>query len=294
MNPSDHDSVEWTRETRVIDNYSKVPHGLWTAPLSYGAKCLLGWLHSHSPEYLARLTNGRIRSEFGCSAQALKWIDELVEAGFVRVSTTGARHRYHLLAEPWDRLAQRPSRTLSKNDSTVESLAEPVEKRQETCQKTTGNLSKNDNIEEHVVDQVADHLSLAHSVDSQSTAIATRSSESDDGFAQFWSMYPRKIGKPKCGQRWRRMTREQRAAALRALPDHLEHWRRNASDVRFVPHPLTWLNAERWTDELASDFEPEPERKEAPGMGAIRAVIERAQYIDAEVISDRAIGAGDA
>lgn len=141
-------------------------------------------------------------------------------------------------------------------------------------------------------------FSLSQDTVTEGTQLETiadaRARTTDDGFAEFWSMYPRKIGKPKCGQRWRRMTREQRAAALRALPDHLEHWRRNASDVRFVPHPLTWLNAERWTDELASDFEPEPERKEAPGMGAIRAVIERAQYIDAEVVSDRAIGAGDA
>jgi DNA-binding PadR family transcriptional regulator len=153
---------EWERESRVIDNYSKVPHGLWTAPMTYGAKCLLGWLHSHSPQYLATLSSKRIQAEMGCSTQVLKWIDELVEHGFVVVVQQGHRHRYRLMAKPWDALAERKTTAQRLENNRPE----PVEKQPQTGRKTTANRLKNNHIEEHVEHQREDHSSsLAESND---------------------------------------------------------------------------------------------------------------------------------
>jgi len=77
-------------------------------------------------------------------------------------------------------------------------------------------------------------------------------SKDSDGFEAFWSAYPRKVGKGKA--------REAYAKAL-ALSDALsliEQAQRYASacqgkDEQFIPHPSTWLNQERWADEI-----PEP------------------------------------
>jgi hypothetical protein len=66
-------------------------------------------------------------------------------------------------------------------------------------------------------------------------------------FAAFWGHYPRKVGKAKAEQAFRRARRttalEPIAAGLMAqLPDL------QAAETRYVPHATTWLNGERWAD----------------------------------------------
>lgn len=65
----------------------------------------------------------------------------------------------------------------------------------------------------------------------------------------FWEMYPRRLARKEAERAWQRMTREDREAALEALVN----WRRvwvTRGEMQFVPYPATWLNGERWTDEL--------------------------------------------
>lgn len=69
-------------------------------------------------------------------------------------------------------------------------------------------------------------------------------------FDEFWSAYPRKVGKPTA-----------RAAFLRAVkrkadPDAIvagarrcaREWKAAKTEERFIPHPSTWLNDDRWND----------------------------------------------
>ncbi len=77
-------------------------------------------------------------------------------------------------------------------------------------------------------------------------------SKNTDGFEAFWSAYPRKVGKGKA-----------REAYAKALPlsdalSLIDQAKRFAAfcqgkDPQFIPHPSTWLNQERWADEI-----PEP------------------------------------
>jgi len=92
------------REIRLTENYTQVPHGLWTLDVSYGARTLLGWLHSHKPSYLDKLSIRRIRSEFGGGGQVQEWLGELKVAGFVVLTKQGQAHRVILKAKPWDDL----------------------------------------------------------------------------------------------------------------------------------------------------------------------------------------------
>ena len=80
-------------------------------------------------------------------------------------------------------------------------------------------------------------------------------------FRTFWDAYPRKEGKKKALEKWKRLNPDPELfgrimqGLYRALRS--EQWRRGV-----IPHPTTWLNGERWEDELTpptrrlSDREP--------------------------------------
>lgn len=70
----------------------------------------------------------------------------------------------------------------------------------------------------------------------------------DFAFDEFWSFYPRKIGKGGAKKTWLKITRGVKPEVI------VEGARRMASDpnlpeTQFIPHPSTWLNEGRWDDE---------------------------------------------
>jgi hypothetical protein len=69
------------------------------------------------------------------------------------------------------------------------------------------------------------------------------------GFAEFWSAYPKKVGKGAAEKAFKN------ARINGALPDILsaikrqsssEQWRKDGG--QFIPNPATWLNQRRWED----------------------------------------------
>jgi len=64
-------------------------------------------------------------------------------------------------------------------------------------------------------------------------------------FEEFWSAYPRKVGKGKARSSW---VKAVRSASPEVIIEAVRqtHW---SSDPEYVPHPATWLNGERWLDE---------------------------------------------
>lgn len=78
-------------------------------------------------------------------------------------------------------------------------------------------------------------------------------------FEEFWGACPRKVAKKKAWESWCKAVQETSASLI------VDAMRRFASseevasrEVKFVPHPTTWLNQRRFEDEL----EPEPEDEE--------------------------------
>lgn len=72
------------------------------------------------------------------------------------------------------------------------------------------------------------------------------------GFDTFWSAYPRKTSKKTAMRSWARINPNEqlRAKIMAAVAEHSksEQWQKD--EGRFIPHPATWLNQERWEDEL--------------------------------------------
>lgn len=78
----------------------------------------------------------------------------------------------------------------------------------------------------------------------------TTSRGDDAGFEDFWKAYPRRVAKGQARTAWRAAVKVRApsiiiAGAMRYAADpNLP----TGADVQFIPHPATWLRAERWGD----------------------------------------------
>ena len=70
----------------------------------------------------------------------------------------------------------------------------------------------------------------------------------EDGFAQFWSLYPRKVAKASAQKAWTKL-KPPLDLVLESLSWQVDsdQWKKDGG--QFVPYPATWLNAECWNDE---------------------------------------------
>ena len=66
-------------------------------------------------------------------------------------------------------------------------------------------------------------------------------------FESFWNLYPNKNNKKGCEAKYKKLTETQRAKISATLPSFLAY-KPFASYT--PPHPLTYLNQERWEDEI--------------------------------------------
>jgi Helix-turn-helix domain len=80
------------------------------------------------------------------------------------------------------------------------------------------------------------------------------------GWVEFWAAYPRHVSAATAKKAWAKLSPDAalRAAILKALAAQKPAWAER--DIRFTPHAATWLNAERWSDEL----DPPPAGTEWP------------------------------
>ena len=84
------------------------------------------------------------------------------------------------------------------------------------------------------------------------------SSSDDDGFTEFWKLYPRKVGKGGAERAWKVAIKK---ASKETILDGLATYQaiRAGEDETYTAHPTTWLNQERWADEMTNPETPQPE-----------------------------------
>jgi hypothetical protein len=80
-------------------------------------------------------------------------------------------------------------------------------------------------------------------------------------FEQFWQLYPRKVGKLTAKRSWEKLSQENQQKALEAIVEHRKYWVAKGTDWEFIPHASTWLNQERFEDELVIE---QKENKKPP------------------------------
>ncbi len=73
---------------------------------------------------------------------------------------------------------------------------------------------------------------------------------SEQDFESFWQEYPKKLGKKKARVSFLKLKKDLFPAILEALEKQKSSpaWQENGG--QFIPHPTTWINGERWEDEV--------------------------------------------
>ena len=75
---------------------------------------------------------------------------------------------------------------------------------------------------------------------------------SEQDFENFWKEYPKKVGKKKACFIFLKLKKDLLSRILEALKKQKSSpaWQENGG--QFIPHPATWINGERWEDDISS------------------------------------------
>lgn len=74
------------------------------------------------------------------------------------------------------------------------------------------------------------------------------------GFEDFWRAYPRRVAKKDALKAWQKISAEHHGRIMQAIEANKrsEQWKKDGG--QFIPYPATWLNGERWEDEIDTDL----------------------------------------
>lgn len=71
-----------------------------------------------------------------------------------------------------------------------------------------------------------------------------------DQFDEFWSAYPRKVGKRKALLEFERSIKRCEFEQIMAgLLRQVQAWQEAKTETKYIPHPTTWLHRDGWYDE---------------------------------------------
>ena len=86
------------------------------------------------------------------------------------------------------------------------------------------------------------------------------------------------MGRKEAERSWHRLTPIQQQECLEAMPNYIKYWKVKETAKDFIPYPATFLNQERWTDEL--DIEPIVTKKpELPFYATEELTLKKAQEV---------------
>ena len=82
-----------------------------------------------------------------------------------------------------------------------------------------------------------------------------KSADTSELFNEFWTAYPRKVGRQNALKAWEKLKPDKETFSV--IMSGLEKqkkcgdWHRGGE--QFIPHPATWINGKRWEDEINID-----------------------------------------
>ena len=74
-----------------------------------------------------------------------------------------------------------------------------------------------------------------------------------DGFDLFWNEYPRKVGRGLAVKAWSKAIAKSSSDDIRSALARWKTSRDFPTEEKYIPHASTWLNAERWLDNLQTE-----------------------------------------
>lgn len=76
-----------------------------------------------------------------------------------------------------------------------------------------------------------------------------------NSFNQFWQIYPRRIGKGYARKAFLSASKIEDLSIIIQAAEEFAHIMKG-TDPQYIPHPSTWLNGERWDDDLSAYRSP--------------------------------------
>ena len=132
---------------------------------------------------------------------------------------------------------------------------------------------ENEQVYNHKDDKQKENDSLSSNTIKQETknkAIKKQNKELNElqekQFDKFWQAYPKKVSKKQAQKSWKKInpSLELFEKILKALEmvKQTEQWEKD--NGKFIPYPATWLNQERWTDEINMMQDNKPVNEQEP------------------------------
>lgn len=150
----------------------------------------------------------------------------------------------------------------AKSDTSADRMRRWREKKNEQKQQPANDVTSPDRHRDVTV-TACDGLEENRREEKKSTSYSPSSRQradaaSDPDFDRFWSLYPRKVGKGAARRAWASALRraEEGSASILAgitVQTSLDRFDMR-EDGRFVPHPATWLNGDRWLDGMEPEL----------------------------------------
>ena len=99
------------------------------------------------------------------------------------------------------------------------------------------------------------------------TTVEVNARKYSDEFEEFWSYYPKKIGKKKCFHKYDVARKEASHSQIMAgLQASVQQWKKEDRKPQYIPYPETWLNQGRWDD--VHEVSTEKPKQFCPECGA--------------------------
>lgn len=74
-----------------------------------------------------------------------------------------------------------------------------------------------------------------------------------DEFYIFWDLYPRKISKKNAYNAWKKIPKDVKNTVILWLKEYMIKRDKENTEIQMIPYPASWLNAERYYDEIIID-----------------------------------------
>lgn len=95
-------------------------------------------------------------------------------------------------------------------------------------------------------------------------------------FENFWNLYDKKVGdKARVGIKWNKLAVSVQELVLKRLPE----WKKQFTDKQFQPHPETYINQQRWNDEIIVKFPKQDVYIPSPAVGIDHTKFEPVQQV---------------
>ena len=121
-------------------------------------------------------------------------------------------------------------------------------------------IANSEQASEQASEQVSDTLNKHKTINKKDNAKALSKKDAEKLFEQFWQAYPHKIAKAAASKKFTLLCQQNGFDYINNINDKAAAYsawcKKNGQEIKYIPHPSTWLNQERWNDVLVDRQTP--------------------------------------